>query len=126
MDKNNYKALYGIDSTGTIVNLDKDKKIIVAPTPLVSGVEYQDVGQDMNLRKDVSAFYLVKTIEWIEKDKDFKSLKKRLRILKSNKGLELIYNLLRLLVRNGKANWYDLRDSWNYPIVKEFLKYKLQ
>ena len=123
-DSKNFGALYGIQN-GSIVSLDPDRKVFIAPTPLVSGVEYQDVGKDMNLRKDVSIFYLEKIIKWIDEDKDFKSLKKHLKLLKSNKGLEVIYNFLRLLVKNGRANWYDLRDSYNYPIVKEYLKFKL-
>ena len=123
-DSKNFGALYGIQN-GSIVSLDTDRKIFIAPTPLVSGIEYQDVGKDMNLRKDVSIFYLEKIIKWIDEDKDFKGLKKHLRLLKSNKGLEVIYNFLRLLVKNGRANWYDLRDTYNYPIVKEYLKFKL-
>lgn len=122
----NFTALYGIDQNGSIVNLDPDRKIIVAAPPLVHGVEYQDIGKDMSLRNEISEFYLNKLIKWIKEDKLFKKFKKHISVLKSNKGLEIVYNLLRLYVRNGKANWYDLRDTYNYPIVKEYLKYKLE
>ena len=81
-----------------------------------------DVGKDMNLRKEISKYYLEKTVEWIVKDN---KLKKYSKLLKSKDGLEVIYNLLRVYVKNGKANWYDLRDPNNAPVIKEYLKYKL-
>jgi len=113
-------GFYNIDnSSGT-----PRKYYPVPPVPPIS-IEYQDIGKNMNLRKDVTKYYLTNLIQWIEKDKNFKHLKKHLRSLKSKDGLEIIYNLLRLYVKNGKANWYDLRDSNNSPVIKDYLRYKI-
>lgn len=125
-NRDNYGVLYALDLNGSIVNIDKDRKVFIAPPPLRTGVEYQDVGKDMNLRNEVSTFYLEKLIKWLQEDAEFKPLKKHLKVIKSNKGQEIVYNLLRLFVRNGKANWYDLRDTYNYSIVKDYLRYKLK
>ena len=123
MNKDKYGLLYSNNPDGSVtVSIDRLKRYYPVPLSLPGTIEYQDVGKDMNLRKEISTYYLEKTIEWIEKDK---KLKKYLKLLKSKDGLDVIYDLLRLYVRNGKANWYDLRDPNNAPVIKEYLKYKL-
>ena len=123
MNDDNSKVNYNINTDGKLyVSTDRLKRYYPVPLSLPGTIEYQDVGKDMNLRKDISKYYLEKTIEWIEKDK---KLKKYSKLLKSEDGLEVIYNLLRVYVKNGKANWYDLRDPNNAPVIKEYLKYKL-
>jgi hypothetical protein len=123
MNKDKYGLLYSNNPDGSItVSIDRLKRYYPVPLSLPGTIEYQDVGKDMNLRKDISKYYLEKTIEWIEKDK---KLKKYSKLLKSKDGLEVIYDLLRVYVKNGKANWYDLRDPNNAPVIKEYLKYKL-
>ena len=97
------------------------------PVPYVPPgvIEYQDVGQNMNLRNEITNYYLEKTINWMETDKNFRNVKKYLKHIKSKDGFQIIYNLLRLYVKNGKANWYDLRDSNNSPVLKDYLRYKI-
>jgi len=123
MNKDKYGVLYNNNPDGSItVSIDRLKRYYPVSVNLPGVIEYQDVGKNMKLRTEISKYYLVKTIEWIEKDK---KLKKYLKLLKSKEGLEVIYNLLRIYVKNGKANWYDLRDSNNAPVIKQYLKYKL-
>jgi hypothetical protein len=123
MNKDKYGVQYSNNPDGSVtVSIDRLKRYYPVPAFLPGTIEYQDVGKDMNLRKEISMYYLEKTIEWIAKDN---KLKKYLKLLKSKDGLEVIYNLLRIYVKNGKANWYDLRDKNNSPVIKEYLKYKL-
>ena len=123
MNKDKYGVSYSNNPDGSVtVSIDRLKRYYPVPAFLPGTIEYQDVGKDMNLRKEISMYYLEKTIEWIAKDN---KLKKYLKLLKSKDGLEVIYNLLRVYVKNGKANWYDLRDKNNSPVIKEYLKYKL-
>jgi hypothetical protein len=85
----------------------------------------QDVGENKYLQNDVANFYYNKLLKWIRNYPEFAHLKKHEQFLKSNKGPEYIYYLLKLFVKKSAANWYDLRSTINYPIVKNFLKYKI-
>jgi hypothetical protein len=94
-------------------------------SPVQQHVQVQDVGENKYLQNDVSRFYYEKILSWIKSYPEFAHLKKHYKFLQSNKGPEYIYYLLKLFVKKSAANWYDLRDSNNYPIVKNFLKYKI-
>jgi hypothetical protein len=83
-----------------------------------------DVGQDTNLQNNVTLFFHKKILKWIKNYKDFSHLKKHYHYLQSNEGIVYINNMLKLFVKKSNANWYDLRDPHNYPIVKDFLKHK--
>lgn len=103
-----------------------DKRILkyFIPPPIVTSVvEYQNVNKDGRLRKNVTDFFLKKSIKWIEDYKEFKHLENKLEILKSNKGYNVIYNLLREFINKGSNNWFDLRE--NYDVIKDYLRYKL-
>lgn len=103
-----------------------DKRILkyFVPPPIVTTVvEYQNINKDENLRKNVTDFFLKKSIKWIENYDEFKHLKNKLELLKSNKGYNIIYNLLREFVKKGSNNWFDLRN--NYDVIKDYLRYKL-
>ena len=128
MNKDKYGAMFNNNADGSLtISIDRMKRYYPVPTvPLLTTYEYQDAGKNMELRKDVSKFFLEKVLKCIKEDKSFNKIKKFETALKSSNGLVIIYNLLRLYVRNGKANWYDLRDTYNYPIVKNYLKYKLE
>jgi hypothetical protein len=112
--------------TPIVIQKPDGSKYYPVPYVLPSVIEYQDVGQNMNLRNEITNYYLEKTINWIETDKKFRNLKKYLKNLKSKDGYQIIYNLLRIYVKNGRANWYDLRDRNNSPVIKEYLQYKLE
>jgi hypothetical protein len=85
--------------------------------------EYKDVNKNKSLRYNITDFFLTKTIKWINNYKSFSHLKNKLPILESEKGYNIIYNLLREFIKKGENNWFDLRE--NYKIIKDFLRYKL-
>ena len=88
-------------------------------------IQYQDVGNDPRLQSQVTDFYYEKVLKWINEYPDFKHLKKHYNFLKSTKGNDYIYNMLRLFVKKSKANWYDLKDKINYDIIKKYLNQKI-
>ena len=58
----------------------------------------------------------------MKKDKSFS--KKYLSNIKDNKtNFDIIHSILKLFVRRGNTNWYDLKEQSS--LVKEFIKYKL-
>jgi len=94
-------------------------------SPLLSSENVQNVGDNKALQSDVTIFFYEKVLKWVDSYPDFSHLKKHKKFLKTSDGLDYIYNLLRLFVKNSKANWYDLRDPNNYLIVKNYLKHKI-
>lgn len=103
-----------------------DKRVLkyfIPPPIYTTVVEYQDINKDKKLRDNVTNFFLTKSIKWIESYKEFNHLKNKLPLLKSDKGYNVIYNLLREFVKKGENNWFDLRD--NYDVIKDYLRYKL-
>lgn len=88
-------------------------------------VEVQDVGENKFLQRDMTEFFHRKVLKWILTYPQFAHLKKHYNFLKTTQGMEYIYNLLKLFVRKSAANWYDLNDPHNYPIVKDFLRFKI-
>jgi len=107
----------------TTINDKRVLKYFIPPPIITSVIEYQNVNKDERLRKNVTDFFLKKSIKWIEKYKEFEHLKNKLELLKSNKGYNIIYNLLREFVKKGSNNWFDLRE--NYDVIKDYLRYKL-
>ncbi len=109
------------------VGKDGETKLqsFVPYTPTVQNVRYQDVGENKFLQNDVTNFYYSKVLKWVKSYPEFSHLKKHYSFLKSEKGPEYIYYLLKLFVKRSAANWYDLRDANNYPVVKDFLRYKI-
>ena len=107
----------------TTINDKRVLKYFIPPPIITNVIEYQDVNKDERLRKNVTDFFLKKSIKWIEKYKEFEHLKTKHNLLKSNKGYNIIYNLLREFVKKGSNNWFDLRE--NYDVIKDYLRYKL-
>ncbi len=107
----------------TTINDKRILKYFIPPPIVTNVVEYQNVNKDQNLRKNVTDFFLKKSIKWIENYQEFKHLENKLNLLKSEKGYNIIYNLLREFVKKGSNNWFDLRD--NYDVIKDYLRYKL-
>jgi hypothetical protein len=113
-----------INPDGTY-KLDKPRKFYPPPLFIPSVTEYQDVGKNMELREQVTNFFYNDIQKSLIEDKSFKNKQKYLKIIKSKQGYKYIYYLLRLFVKKSNANWYDLRDSYNYGIVKDFLRFKI-
>lgn len=92
--------------------------------PLIDSVfEYQDINNDVNLRKDVTEFFHKKILKWIDEYPEFTHLKSQKKYLQTNEGKMQIYNLLRHFIKKSAINWYDLRD--NYSLIKQYLSQKL-
>jgi hypothetical protein len=91
--------------------------------PIDSTYQYQNINKDINLRKNVTNFFHKKVLKWIEKYHEFAHLKSQESYLKSDKGKQQIYTLLRHFIKKSGINWYDLRDNNN--IIKEYLNKKL-
>jgi len=120
------KTNYVINPDGSVrLSINRLRKYY--PVPYVPPVieEVYDVGKDMKLRKSVTDFYYEKLLKWIKTDREFSHHKKDLEYLNSRAGYKYIYYILRLYVKNGQANWYDLRDPINYPNIKKFLNFKV-
>jgi len=96
------------------------------PPPYVSTqyVKYQDVNNDKNLQEKETEYFLNKTIDWITFDSKFKSSKKYLSKLKGQDGYYIMYKILKLFVRKGDTNWYDLKVQKS--LVKDFIRHKLK
>ena len=78
--------------------------------------EYQNLNKDMNLRNTVTIFFLEKISKWILKYPEFKILSSK------NINYNIIYKILRKIVKKTNLNWYELRSN-SSKIKKFFLKY---
>jgi hypothetical protein len=104
-------------------DFDRPLRYFIPPPIIESTFTYQDVNKDPNLRKLITDFFYKKTIKWVSTYNDFKHIKKSLNILKSKEGYDIIYNLLKVYVKQNNLNWYDLKQY--YSNIKDYLKYKL-
>ena len=101
----------------------KTYKYYPAPPVISTYHQYQDVNNDPNLQHTETLYFLDKTLEWIKYDKSYKKLKKFERYLKGPNGYEIIHKILKLFVRRGNTNWYDLKVQQS--LVKDYIKHKL-
>ena len=92
------------------------KKYYPVPTAHESIYEYQNVNKDMNLRYNVTIFFLEKIKKWINKYPEFEKLKSK------NITYDLVYHLLRKIVKKSNLNWYELRTN-SSKFKKIFLKH---
>ena len=107
------------------ISTTKDNFIYFEPPPFIETVyKYQNVNIDKDLQNKVTMKFLNKTINWIQDDGNFKKYKKYLSLMKSDEGYDIIHKILRLFVKKGNTNWYDL--SRQESLIKDFIKYKLE
>ena len=113
------------NNQNTTLPTDKPKFRRYWPVPLLmpSVFEYKNVNNDLALRKDVTTFFHIKVLKWINTETAYKKIKSKKKFLESIDGQMHIYNLLRKFVKHSGINWYDLRD--NYALIKDFLASKL-
>ena len=45
--------------------------------------------------------------------------------MKTQKGKDYIYKILKSFVKKNKVNWYELRNEKNYEDVKDYIRNKL-
>ena len=94
-----------------------------APPYILSYKKYQDVNADKKLQKMVTIYFLDELIYWFDNDKSFKDIKYLKKHFQSDDGFITMHKLLRLFVKKGNTNWYDLKLQYN--LIKKYLKYKL-
>ena len=96
------------------------------PPPFVSTryYKYINVNDDKLLHEKETTYFLNKTIGWIDNDNRFKTSKKYLSKLKSDDGYAIMHKLLKLFVRKGNTNWYDLKIQKD--LVKDYIRHKLK
>ena len=92
------------------------KKYYPVPTIHEYVYEYQNLNKDTNLRNDVTIFFLEKILKWINKYPEFEILKSK------NINYDLIYKILRKIVKKTNLNWYELRTN-SSRLKRYFLKY---
>jgi hypothetical protein len=61
--------------------------------------------------------------EWLETNKDTEMKEKFLRYLNGPDGEEIMHKILRLFVKKGDTNWYDLKIQKS--LVKSYIKHRL-
>ncbi len=101
----------------------KTYKYFPAPPLITTYSKYQDVNNDPNLQHTETLYFLDKTLDWIKYDKSFKKISKIKRHLKGTNGYEIIYKILKLFIKRGNTNWYDLKIQES--LVKDYIKHKL-
>ena len=109
--------------TPTATTPSKPQLYFPAPPLIQSFTRYQDVYNDSNLQHIETLFFLERTQECIKLDKSWKKLKKFSKYLKGDEGYEIMHKLLRLFVKRGNTNWYDLKMQ--QELVMDFIKFKL-
>ena len=92
--------------------------------PSSSSYNYQNINNDLNLQENVTDYFLEKTIGWIKNDYSFSKCKKHLKKLEGVHGDDIMYKLLKLFVKKGNTNWYDLKTQKD--LVKDFIRHKLK
>ena len=103
----------------------KNIRYIYVVPPITSYLKRTyDINKDPDLRKNISKWFLKKTLKWIKKDKKFKHTKKVYKYINSEKGLRIIYKLLKKFVNLYEVNWYDLQEK-HLDEVKDYFKFKL-
>jgi len=101
------------------MNIDKPlfkKYYPVPPIAHESVYEYQNINKDSRLRNDVTLFFQEKLLKWSNKYPEFEKIKSK------NITYDLIYKILRIIVKKKNLNWYELRSN-SSGLKKYFLKY---
>ena len=95
------------------------------PTSYITSYwKYQDVNADKKLQNSVTDYFLDEILYWLDDDKSFSHLKKYKKHFNSKKGFKLMHTLLKIFVKRGGTNWYDLKIQ--YQLVKKYLRHKLE
>ena len=88
----------------------------VPPTVHEYVYEYQNLNKDADLRNVVTVFFQKKIAKWINNYPEFENLKSK------NINYDLVYKILRIIVRKTNLNWYELRTN-SSNLRRYFLKY---
>lgn len=103
----------------------KNTKTIYVPK-LVSHTDIDDdLIEDSEYIDEIIDFFYKKVIKWMNKDIEYKRVKKHLKFIKSQKGHPYIEKIIRSFVRKNKISWYELRSKDIVDDVKDYIKSKL-
>ena len=92
------------------------------PPYIISYYKYQTVNADKELQRKVTNYFIERTLSWVKKDSNFSKYK--LSTVKNDtSSFNIIHHILKLFVKKGNTNWYDLKEQED--LVKNFIKYKL-
>ena len=95
-----------------------------APPVILTYRQYQNVNADKRLQDMVTKKFLKKLKVWLKNDPSYKSVKKFTKIIDSDEGYDVIHYILKILVKKGKTNWYDL--DLQEGLVKKYILFKLK
>jgi len=108
----------------TIDNINNSTRpIYVAPPFISSYTRYQNVNNDKDLQTDVTLYFLDEINEWFKTCPRFRKLKKYKKDFDGKNGFEIMHKILKIAVRRGYTNWYDMIDEYNH--VKRWIHRKL-
>lgn len=108
-----------------MIVVDTGDKLYYPPPPyILTYKEYQNVNADKRLQDMVTVKFLKKLKGWLNSDSEFKSVKKFKKIIDKDEGYDVVHYILRILVKRGKTNWYDL--DLQVPLVKKYILFKLR
>ena len=124
-DGQNLNAPTTASSTDPVQKKEESKTTYYFPAPpIISTINsYQNVNNDQRLQDMETSYFLDKTLEYINYDNSWSKLKKFKKYLKGEDGYEIIHKILKLFVRRGDTNWYDLKVQQD--LVMDFIKHKL-
>lgn len=91
------------------------KFINIQPQYTRISYDYQDLNKDPKIHYQIVSFFQKKIIKWINNN----TLKNNIKFIKSEKGFEHIYHLIKKFVKKYNVKWYELREK-NYDLIKEY------
>ena len=101
-----------------------DKLYYPPPTYILSYRQYQNVNTDKRLQDMVTKKFLKKLKGWLKNDPSYKSVSKFKKIIDKDEGYDAVHYILRILVKRGRTNWYDL--DLQEELVKKYILFKLK
>jgi hypothetical protein len=108
----------------TIDNINKPTRPIYLGPPFIASYNrYQNVNNDKNLQTDVTLYFLDEITKWFKSCPHFKKLKKYKKDFDGKNGFKIMHKILKIAVRRGYTNWYDMIDEYN--LVKKWIHRQL-
>ena len=106
------------------ISITDDFLYFPPPPFILSYRRYQNVNADKRLQNMVTKKFLKKLKIWLKEDPQFKLVKKFKKIIDTNEGYDVVHYILKLLVKKGNTNWYDL--ELQEGLVKKYILFKLK
>ena len=105
--------------------LNTGEPVYFPPPPFILTYrQYQNVNADKKLQNMVTKKFLKKLKGWLNNDSQFKSVKKFKKIIDKDRGYDVVHCILKILVKKGRTNWYDL--DLQETLVKKYILFKLK